>query len=267
MSYEVVLKFYNYARNYKKDELRLLCEKLEAVVASEPHYPTAAACLSLAYCDIYRFNYNIPVPGGDILERALDLAKSAIEMAPFETRGYQALSLALWFQNDVQASLSALRHACSLNPNDTEIMGELGLRYAVLADWNRAVPLLEQCYERNPAQPNNHRLGLALFHFAHGRFEEALAEARKLDVPNVIYGHLLVAAAAARAGHTTLAKDALARIHAIDPLYGQRVAADLRARNVNANLIHHISAALRLAGMDIPARQDGDGAYQDSYSV
>ena len=111
-----------------------------------------------------------------------------------------ALGLARWFAGDAAGALEALETGRTLNPNDTTILADLGQRYAMLARWDDAVPLLEESYASNPAQPGSYRIGLFLYHYAHGRFAEALAEARRVDAPQVLYGHVAVAAAAAELG-------------------------------------------------------------------
>ena len=97
----------------------------------------------------------------------------------------------------------------------------------MLARWDDAVPLLEESYATNPAQPGSYRIGLFLYHYAHGRFADALTEARRVDAPQVLYGHVAVAAAAAELGLDDEAADAVAAIRGLDPDYGAKVAADL----------------------------------------
>ena len=55
-------------------------------------------------------------------------------------------------------------------------------------------------YATNPDLPGTYRIGLFLYHYAHGRYTEALAEARQVCAPQVLYGHVAVAVAAAELG-------------------------------------------------------------------
>ena len=123
----------------------------------------------------------------------------------------------------------------------------------MLARWDDAVPLLEESYATNPAQPGGYRIGLFLYHYAHGRYAEALAEARRVNAPQVLYGHVAVAAAAAELGLDDEAADAVAAIRGLDPDYGAHVAADLRSRHVAPELVPLIVAGLEKAGLPIAA--------------
>ncbi|WP_431282920.1 tetratricopeptide repeat protein [Humitalea sp. 24SJ18S-53] len=255
-SFDGVVLFYQYWRSYDPDLFDPVRESLERAIQREPGYAEAHACLSLMFVNAFRFG--IAVDGGDPRQRALTLAHQAITLAPNSSRGYHALSLAYWFSGDVPGSIEALETGLALNPNDTAIMADLGLRYALRADWDKAVPLLEGAYTRNPAQPGSYRTGLALYHYMHGRFAEALAEARRVEAPPILYGAVLTAIAAARLGLWQDAEEAIAALLAIDPEYGRHLFADLRSRNLHPDLIQAIADGLRLAGLTDVAAGEGE---------
>ncbi len=215
-SYDWVVRFHLYWRTYDPEQFEEVRSGLEQVVATDPGYAEAYACLSQMYSNAARFGHDVSGAVANPLQRATDLARRAIDLAPNSSRGHYALGLACWFSGDPNRSVEALKTGLELNPNDSDIMADLGLRHAMLTEWEEAVPLLEESYARNPAQPGTYRIGLALFHYFHGRYAEALAEARKIDAPNVIYGHLIEAAAAARIGAEKEANAAVRRVLAID---------------------------------------------------
>ena len=128
-------------------------------------------------------------------------------------------------------------------------MADLGQRYAILADWDNAVPLLEASFARNPAQPGNFRVGLALYHYAHGRYEDALSQAARVDAPSVIYGYVMIAISAAKLNRKAAAGAAIERILSIAPNYGDHVVADLKARHLHPELIAMVVEGLRHAGL------------------
>jgi tetratricopeptide (TPR) repeat protein len=191
----------------------------------------------------------------DARRKVLSLARRTLELAPHSSRGYHALSHALWFGGDMRAGLAALETGWSLNPNDTDIMADLGLRYAMRMAWDKAIPLLEASYARNPRQPGVYRTGFALHHLAHGRFAEALAEARRIGAPRNVYQCLLITVSAAELGLRRDAEAALDGVLAVDPDYGRHAAADLASRNTHPELAAIVLAGLRkagLAGLDDP---------------
>ncbi|HMQ92777.1 MAG TPA: hypothetical protein PKA33_12075 [Amaricoccus sp.] len=250
-SYAAVLLFYAYWRTFDQAMIEAVRVGLEQAVATEPDYAEALACLSLVYSNAYRFGHVTGAPDPDPRDRAAALAARAVELAPSSSWARYALGLARWFSGSPAAALEALEAGRALNPNDTTILADLGQRYAMLARWDEAVPLLEESYAGNPAQPGSYRIGLFLYHFAHGRFAEALAEARRVNAPQVLYGHVAVAAAAAELGLDDEAADAVSAIRGLDPDYGVHIVDDLEGRHVAPELVPLIVAGLEKAGMPI----------------
>jgi adenylate cyclase len=195
-SYDCVIRYYQYWRSIN------------------PHYAEGIACLSQIYTDAYRFGFDSGLDEDDPRDKALALARRAIDLAPSSSRGHHALSLAYRFIGDSLASFNSLQTALNLNPNDTEIMASLGLR-----------------------------------HLAHGRYEEALNEARKVTAPRIVYGHVLEAAAAAGLCLSDEAASAITAIRSIDPDYGQHVVSDLQKRSLHPDMIALIVDWLARAGL------------------
>ena len=257
-SFDCVVRFYAYWRTYDREAFELVRVGLEHVTATDPCYAEAFACLSQMYTNAARFGEDVAHATNDPLKRARDLARRAIELAPGSSRGHHALGLALWFSGNLSGSLEALETGLALNPNNSEIMADLGLRRAMQMDWDRGVPLLEESYARNPAQPSPYRVGLVLYHLAHNRDDAAFDEARRIHAPQVVYGHLLTAVAAARLGRSAEANASLEALLEIDAGYLNHIVADLRNRNVHPDLIEIIVKALPIHGCQQREKSDAE---------
>jgi hypothetical protein len=83
------------------------------------------------------------------------------------------------------------------------------------------------------------------------RYREALAEARKIETPDLVFGHAVLAMAAAQLGLTDEAEAAVRRILAINPEYADQVVGDLEKRNIHPDLIPLVVDGLRKAGLPI----------------
>ncbi len=249
ISYDWVIRFYQYWRTYDRSVFEPVRAGLEQTVVKDSRYAEAFACLSQMYSNAFRFKHDVSHVTADPLQRALALARRAIDLAPNANRGYRALSLAGWFAGDARGAIAALETSRALNPNDTEVIADLGLRYAMRTEWDKAVPLLEESFARNPAQPSSYRVGLYLYHYAQGRFDKALAEARRVEAPAVVYGFVGVATAAAQLGLQREAAAAVESILTLDPDYGDHVIADLNHRCLHPDLARAIVEGLRKAGL------------------
>ncbi len=258
-SYDCVLRFYQYWRTYNRELYGPARDCLETVSAAEPDYAEALASLSLMYADAYRFNFDNGDIAGDPRLKALDLAHRAVELAPMATRGYQALAFAYWLMNDVDRSFEAAETGSALNPNDTDIMADLGLRYCWRTRWDKGLPLLREAFARNPAQPSAYRLAFVLDHYISGRYKEALAEAKKIEAPSIIFSYMALALAYAGLGQEQEAAAAVKKILAFDPQYGDHVFADLEKRNLHPDLIQIVVDGLRKAGLAVNGKPSVQG--------
>ena len=254
-SYEAVNQYYDFCRTYGYSEYNKVISNLENVLVKDPNYSEARACLSQLYTNAFRFNHDVCDFTSNPLQRAMNLANESIEIAPSSSSAHHARGLACWYFNDVAGCINSLKTAFKLNPNDTSTMAELGHRYALLADWDQAVPLLEESYARNPSQRGEYRLGLSLFYFATEQYERALTEARKIGAPKLVYSHIMIAVSAAQLGRAAEAYEAVQEILSIDEAYGKRITKDLMERHVNPSLIERLLEGIQKAGLKVNPQQ------------
>jgi adenylate cyclase len=191
------------------------------------------------------------------------LAQRSLEIAPNSVLGYQALNLIYWLKNDVPESLQAAEKGLALNPNSAELMADLGLRYSMRGDWKRGLPLVEASYARDPGQPSTYHLAYFLHDYATGKYEDALAEARMLDFPDVIYSHMALAISYAQLGRQQEARAAVRAILSIDPSYCDHAVQDLKKRNVGPELLSLVLDGLKKAGLAIKDFAPSNGSNDD----
>ena len=258
--YSAVLDFYDYWRDFDPALHDPIRARLEHVILEDPSYAEAFACLSLLYTNAVRYGHDVSSATANPLARAALLAEEAIHLAPSSSKAFFAQALARWFGQDMDGAISSLKMAHDLNPNDDEILADLGLRYAVRMKWDEALPLVEQAYRRNPYQTNTYRVALFLYHFAHQRYEEALKQAFAIGARKVTHPNLAIAAAQAELGQFDEAWQTLEVLDDISPGYLQRLEKDLAIRNVHPDLI----AALRRAVDKVVAHRSGSSARSSS---
>jgi TolB-like protein len=247
--YHAVVEFYQYVRTYQKDRLEPARRLLEEAIAQDPTFAEGHACLSQIYSQHARFMACSPTDVRQFADRAMALARRALLLAPNSSNAHHALALAYWFSGDTVRSFESYQTAFSLNPNDTDLMADMGLRFCLQMDWERGVPLLEESYRRNPCQAGSFRMGLVLYHFSEGQYEEGRRQAQLIDAPDIIYPHVVAAVCANRLGLRGETREALSRIERMEPDYASRVVFDLAARNVHPKLSQDLIVALREAGL------------------
>lgn len=242
--FRAILDFYDYWRDFDPKLYEPVRADLEQVIVDDPNFAEAFACLSLLYTNAVRYGYDLRSITTDPIARATELAQEAIRLAPSSSKAFFSQGLARWFSQDMEGAMSSLRIAHDLNPNDDEILADLGLRHAVRMEWDQALPLIELAYRRNPHQTSTYRVALFLYHFAHKRYHQALREARAIGARSVPYSHLAAAAAQAELNRFDEARKALDDLDKASPGYLHRMEADLAIRNVHSDIVEALRAAI-----------------------
>jgi len=242
--YQKLLDFHDYWRSLDPKRFEPLRRDLEATIDADPGFVAAPACLSMLYSNAARFSYDLGDDCPDPLERALDLARKAIRLAPSSSRAYHARAIAEWFMGRQVDSLQTLGAARALNPNDPELMAELGFRLASRKNWDAGIPLLEEAYARSPLLSGQFRMGLFLYHFAHGRHEQALEEIRAVEAPGIAHVQLAAAAALAALGRLAEARQRLALADQIAPGLATRMPQDVAFRQFHPDLTESMMRTL-----------------------
>jgi adenylate cyclase len=257
-AYDCMIRFYQYWRTFDRVSYPSVRSCLEKAIVADPYHAEAFAALSLTYSDGYRFGFDSSASAGDLLRKAINLARHSIELEPGCTRGYHALLVAYWLSNDVERGFEAARAGLAINQNDTALKADLGTYYVLRNNRESGLRLLREAYAQNPSYPSGNRLALAVDHYLSGHYREALTEATQIDMPFLVYGYAAEAMAAAQLGLDQQAAAAVEKILAIDPGFGEHFVEHLESRNVHPEMIPILADGLRMAGLHIP-----EGPHRD----
>ncbi len=253
-SYECMVRTRQYWRQPGAETHRQMRACLERAVLSDPLYADAWAALAMVTIDEARLGFNPRAERPDPVGAGLKLALHAASLAPDNPLPLQALGLAHWLNQEPQQSIAAYEQALALNPNDSDILADLGRCYSVIGEWQKGIPLIREAFARNPAHPNWYRIVIALHHYMNGRYDEALAEAERVDLPEVILTHVALAMIHGEAGHKAEAAQAVQAILRLDPNFGEKAIAEFERRNIHPATIAKIVDGLQKAGLAVAQR-------------
>ncbi|WP_448191556.1 tetratricopeptide repeat protein [Azospirillum sp. sgz301742] len=250
-SYECMLRTRQYWRQLNVEMHAQVRGCLERAIKTDPLYADAWAALAMVYVDEARLGFNPVSARPDPVSAGLQLAAHAVSLTPDNPLPYQAMGLAYWLHREPESSIIAYERALALAPNDSDILAELGRCYSLLGNWERGIPLIQQAFARNPDNPNWYRIIFALYHYVHGRYDEALAEARRLELRNVILSHVVFAMIYGQTGRTDDAAYEVGEILRLDPKYGDKAIVEFERRNIAPATIAKIVEGLQKAGLTI----------------
>ncbi|NJM92248.1 MAG: hypothetical protein HC861_06100 [Rhodospirillaceae bacterium] len=249
LSYECVVRFQQYWRTYDVSMYDDLLRCMKATIARDPGYARAYSCLALLYVDAYRFGYGAEDLTFDPMQKALELADTAISLEPTASDGYLALSVARWFDHNVEGGLEAAKQGLALNPNNTILIGELAIRYALLARWEESKAMADRLFALNPRAPAGYRRASFMYAYVRGDYQAALSELLAAETPLNLHDYVFRAMTYAQLGDTQNATEAVSQILVLDPEYGAHVVADFRKRNAHPSVVRAIVDGLAKAGL------------------
>src|SRR3954465_5444680 len=255
-SYECILRAREYWRQPDAEMHKQGRGCLERAIRIDPDYADAWAALAFIYTDEVRVDFNPNAERPDPAGTALELARHAVTLAPDSPLPLQALGIAYWLRREPNLSIAAYEQALILNPHDSDILADLGRAYSLTGDWDRGIPLIREAFERNPALPSWYRLFIALFHYVHGQYTEALAEAQKIGTPNLVYTHVVLAMIYGQTGDRDDASHEVDEILRLYPNFGDKAVFEFERRNIDPAIIARMVEGLRKAGLNVAPRSE-----------
>jgi tetratricopeptide (TPR) repeat protein len=246
-AYECVLQVGAYYRdNYIATEHVKVRGCLERAVKSDPGYADAWAYLSFMYLDEYRFNYN---PRPNSLVRALEAAQRAVDSDPTHQDAHAALATSYFYRHELDAFLAETERAIALNPNNAAVLANLGIRLTSMGD-PRGILLVRKAVKLDPFHPTWFNLAIAAHHFDKGEYEEALAAARKINIPGYFWPQIYLAAIYGELGRQSEARSALKELLRLYPGFTtEKLIEELQKNNSPDDTIRRSVAALHKAGL------------------
>jgi TolB-like protein len=249
VAYDCVLSYYSYRREMTAQALKTAQTCLRTVTAKSPHDATSLAFLSMTYLDQSRFAYQLGTePSTSDIETASRLAKQAAAIDPQNARVLQALMLASFFGNDVSAALEAGAAAYQLNPNDTEVAGEYGLRLSMSGRWDTGCDLLSKAVSEDAGPHGYYEIGMALCAFTRGDLQAAELWCRMSDLNLNPMHRLILTSILGAAGKTDEAKMELAWLNSNAPRLVANIRHEVATRLVLPADQERIFAGLRAGG-------------------
>jgi len=232
-SYDCVLRAIAYNRLLSPEGHAPIRDCLEAAVARDPDYGDAWGWLQAAYSWEYNFGYNPRPELYDALDRALEAAQRAVELDPNNGSNHSGLAWVQFMRHEVDASLVSNERALALNPNDPEILCGAGFMMVFAGHQEeRGIALTKKAIALGPNYPPWCHNQLSYAYYQNREYEQALAEALKINMPDLFWTHVYLAESYAQLGREQEAKAAIAKLLELYPDIADNYRREWRKWNV-----------------------------------
>jgi TolB-like protein len=213
-AYDCVLRARRFAAELTPSVHARARDLLETAIALDPTYSRAHAMLADVYLAGYRFDFN---PQPQPLERAFEEAMRAVELDPRNAYAHFWLAAVYYFRRQMERFDAEADRAQQLNPNDSELLADLGHYHVVRGNIERGIDLTRQAMRLNPLHPGWYYFTFAFAYCGLGDFEQALVEIAKIDMDDFFWTPMLRAAVLGQLGRIEEARAALAAAKAAKP--------------------------------------------------
>ena len=213
---ELVLRHYAFMQQVDPQEHAVLRAGFERALEREPNHATAWACLSNLYQLEYFDRFN---PREKPLERARDAAWRAVKIDPACQMGWKELAAVHFFSRDFTAFRETAERAMSLNPRDGTTLAWMAIMIAFSGDWERGVALTQRAIELNRHHPGWYHNVAFHHHYRKGEYEAALQAAKKINMPEFHWMHLMTAASCGMLGRHEEARTAIESLRKYTPTF------------------------------------------------
>ena len=159
--------------------------------------------------------------------------------------------LTLFFRGDDERGKLEAYRTVELSPNNALNLVLTGTYLAQLEDFEHGVPMVLRAIELTPYPPAWYRMAVFYERYRQGRYEEALTEAKALDIGSDDFrGPLFIAAAFGQVGRPDEARPELERMMALWGRPASEIRSELIERHAfSAGLVDHLMEGVEKAGL------------------
>lgn len=242
-AYDCMLRARRYTSMLSAETHAEARDLLEKAVELDPGNADAHSLLSNVYLAEHRFATN---PRPDPMGRAMAMAEKAVGLDPQNAYARCWLAIVHFFRGENDKFEAEARRALDLNPNDAEILADVGHYLAFMGEFERGIELSGRARLLNPLHPGWYYFSFARYHYDQRNYEEVVADVQRISMPHFYWTHMLNAAALGQLGRREEAAAALTQMKELQPDFSPRD--ELKKWNAAPGDLAHLLEGLGKAG-------------------
>ncbi len=179
--YQALLRYFVYRQRVTPEDHAIALEAIEVACERQPLNPDLWAAKAFLEMEAYKNRFNVT---RNSAQPSVKSARQAVALNPQSAFAHYALFECSFHAGDFQgASAAAAQRCLALNPRDTDTAAMIGIYLMFLGDWEEGRAVARRALELHANGPGWYRYGLVCYAMREGRFEEALGELGRANMP------------------------------------------------------------------------------------
>jgi TolB-like protein len=218
--YACLMKFYQYSDRKSEAFHFEVRQCLETATEVAPGFSSGWGALSWMYGDELSNGFNLRENEAPPLQRSVAAAKKGVLADPDNAMAHQYLAVAHFLAGDASAFRQSAKIALQLNPNDAEILADVGSCLIQLDNSDDGRKMVEKAILLNPNHPSWYHSSITMYHYTRQQTERALYHAKKYIENDALSANALLVVVLIQDGQMNEAKLAYADLLDTYPEFG-----------------------------------------------
>ncbi len=234
--------------HFTKDDIRRAGELFEEAIRLDPNYAKAYAKLAWVHIIDAAYGWSEDYDGS--MAKGLEFATKSLEADDSESWAHWALAGYYWNNGRHDLALSELDEAIELNPNDAEVLTDVGLCLSYAGRSEEGLESAHKAMRINAHSPQWFLMQLGQIYFDARQYEQAVTTLENLRSLETTLTRLYLAASHAALDQSSKAEEAIERVLELDPLATLEKWANVNlAPYADQKDLEHFRENLRKAGL------------------
>ncbi len=250
--YLALVDFYQYSNNKTDKKFEEVLAGLEKATAEVPEFSSAWAALSWMYT-YDRFHVHTEIDPKENSAKALSAAQKGVYTDPENAMAHQYLAIAKFNDGDSEGFRKAARTALRLNPNDAEVLADMGSHFIQLDNSIEGKDMVEKAMELSPGHPPWYHFSIAMYHYTRKEADQAVNHARQLLQEGSLSAYILLTASLVQGGRIVEAKGAYQQLLENRPVFATNYQSILDNWPLPDGMQEMLLLDLEVAGLQVVA--------------
>lgn len=216
--YLALVDFYQYSNDKTDKKFDEVLAGLKKATREVPEFSSAWAALSWMY-SFERLHVNKDIDRKEFSAKALAAAHKAVNADPQNAMAYQYLAIARFNDGDGEGFKKAARTALELNPNDAEVLADMGSHFIQLENSDEGKEMVERAMQLSPGHPPWYHLAITIYHYMRHHSDQAIYHARQYAQEGSLSSYMLLAASLVQGSRLSEAKDSYQKLLERRPVF------------------------------------------------